>query len=64
MRPGGPDDPDLDREGPSRKATLAAVVVLVLLGLAGTWLATTLRHQGRIEDCVLARRANCNALVE
>jgi hypothetical protein len=64
MRPDGPEDHDPDREGPSRNATLAAVVLLVLLGLAGYWLATVLRQQGRIEDCVLARRANCNALVE
>lgn len=64
MTPGSPGHEEDDRGGPSRTGLIAALVLLAVLGIAGYWLATALRHQGQIEDCVLARRGNCDALVK
>jgi hypothetical protein len=40
-----------------------AVVVLVLV-LVGVWLMHTMRRNGLIEDCMMARRRNCEALLD
>lgn len=59
----GDDGPDRDDDEPSRAGPIAAVLLLIGLAFAGLWLASVLRRQGAVEDCVMARRADCDALV-
>jgi hypothetical protein len=40
-----------------------ALVVLVLV-LVGVWLMNTMRRNSLIEDCMMARRRNCEALLD
>ncbi len=40
-------------------AGLAAALILVVLGL---FLIHVLGHQARVEDCLMARRINCDAI--
>jgi hypothetical protein len=48
-----PEPPD-----PRRKALLAAVFVLLLIG-AGVFLTHVLRRMAQIQDCALSGRTNC-----
>ena len=49
----------MDEEGGSRRGTVAALVVVVLVVLGGLWLSARLRADNRIQDCVMAGRSNC-----
>lgn len=44
-------------------ASLAAFAVVLLLIVAGLFLVQTLRSKSRIEDCLMAGRRNCDAVV-
>jgi hypothetical protein len=45
-----------------RQNIAVAVVVLVLV-IAGVWLMNTMRRNGLLEECLMARRRNCDALL-
>ncbi|GAC1345725.1 MAG: hypothetical protein NVSMB18_26030 [Acetobacteraceae bacterium] len=50
---------DGGHEPSSSRALIAAIVVLVLLVVAGLWLTGVLRSTASIQDCVQAGRSNC-----
>ena len=51
---------DRDRQ----TAGLAALAVVLFLAVVATYLIQQLRREGEIEDCLLARRLNCDALLQ
>ena len=51
------------QEANRQTASLAAVAVVLLLIVVGLFLVQTLRSKGRIEDCLMAGRRNCDAVV-
>jgi hypothetical protein len=53
-----PNNPD-DDGGGNRRGALIGLVVIALLVVAGYYLVTVLRHQGRMEDCLMSGRSNC-----
>jgi hypothetical protein len=63
MRRTNRDDRDEDE---SRRETrgLAALAVVLALALAASYLVDRLRKEGALEDCLLAGRANCDALLD
>ncbi len=50
-------------EANRQTAALAGVAVVLLLLVVGLFLIHTLHHIAAIEDCLMAGRANCDALV-
>jgi hypothetical protein len=57
-------DPVRDREDANRRTNgLAAIVVVLLLLIGGLLLTQTLRKKSQIEDCLMAGRRDCDALV-
>lgn len=59
-----PREPPEDEDPEDRRTrTLLGVIVLILIVGAGLWLASVLRQQSAIGDCLLARRTNCDALL-
>jgi hypothetical protein len=44
-----------------RQNLAAAVAVLIIL-VVGLWLMNTMRRNGLVEDCLMARRRDCDAL--
>jgi hypothetical protein len=54
-----PNDRDDDDGGGSRRGALIGLVVTALLVIAGYYLMTVLRDQGKMEDCLMAGRSNC-----
>ncbi|HUB97666.1 MAG TPA: hypothetical protein VL993_17215 [Stellaceae bacterium] len=56
-------DDDEEPTDPRTKGLMALALVL-LLALASSYLVQALRKEGQIEDCLLAQRLNCDALVE
>jgi hypothetical protein len=46
------------------RQNLAAAIVVVILIIAGVWLMTNMRRNGQVEDCLMAHRRNCDALLE
>jgi len=56
-----PNDQD-DDGGGNRRGALIGLVVTALLVVAGYYLMTVLRHQGQVEDCLMAGRSNCAPL--
>ena len=59
MRPEADDDEERAR----RTSGLAGVAIVLFLALVGSYLIASLRKEGEIEDCLLAQRSNCDALV-
>lgn len=51
------------REANRQTASLAAIAVVLLLIVVGLFLVQTLRSKARIEDCLMAGRRNCDAVV-
>lgn len=45
-----------------RQNLVVAVVVVLLIG-GGYWLMSSIRLQGKIEECLMQRRRNCDQLV-
>jgi hypothetical protein len=57
-------DPARDREDADRRTNgLAAIVVVLLLLIGGLLLTQTLRKKSQVEDCLMAGRRDCDALV-
>ena len=56
------DDDDAEEERHTRG--LVGFIVVLLLALAASYLIDSLRQEGMIEDCLLAGRANCDALID
>jgi hypothetical protein len=57
-------DPARDREDADRRtAGLAAIVVVLLLLIGGLLLTHTLHKKSQLEDCLMAGRRDCDALV-
>jgi hypothetical protein len=50
---------DGDGSDGSRRAALAGLVVIAVLVIAGYYLATALRENGRLQDCLASGRTNC-----
>jgi hypothetical protein len=57
---------DDDDEEPTdlRTKGLMGLVLVLLLALASSYLVSALRQEGVIEDCLLAQRLNCDALLD
>src|SRR5262249_49558584 len=53
---GPPDDP---AEPDSRRAAALGRAITGLIVIAGYYLMTALRQQGKLEDCLMAGRSNC-----
>jgi hypothetical protein len=53
------DDPHEPDNGGSRRGAVIGLAVTVLLVVVAYYLMTALREQGRLEDCLMARRTNC-----
>jgi hypothetical protein len=45
------------------RQNLAVAVVVIVLVVAGVWLMYTMRRNGLVEDCLMAHRRNCDALL-
>src|SRR5262245_59188359 len=54
-----PNDPEDPHEPDSRRGALIGLVITVLIVIAGYYLMTSLRQQGKLEDCLMAGRSNC-----
>jgi len=54
--------PNRDDENPSRRGPLIALGVVVLLFVIGWVLARELYANGKLEDCLLSGRTNCEPI--
>jgi hypothetical protein len=67
MRPLDHDDRldhDDEEEGARETRGLLALAFVLVLALAASYLVERLRQEGVIEDCLLAGRHNCDALID
>jgi hypothetical protein len=55
-----PREPDDD--GGNRRGAVIGLLITLLLVVAGYYLMTSLREQGRLEDCLMSHRTNCAPL--
>jgi hypothetical protein len=55
-----PNEPD-DGSG-SRRGALIGLAIAAALVIAGYYLMTALRNQGKMEDCLMSGRTNCAPL--
>lgn len=62
MRKPLPDERD-DWDAERQTKALAGFALILVLALLGFYLVVHLRTVGKIEDCLLAQRSNCDALV-
>ncbi len=46
----------------SRRATLVALAVVLLLVFGGLFLVRALRHMAQIQDCAISGRSNCTPI--
>jgi hypothetical protein len=51
------NDPEPNRRGP-----MVALGVVILLFVVGWWLANTLHSNGKLEDCLMSGRTNCEPI--
>jgi hypothetical protein len=56
------DPGDHDDGGGNRRGALIGLAIAVVLVIAGYYLTTALRNQGRMEDCLMSGRSNCAPL--
>lgn len=52
-----------DWDAERQTKALAGLAFLLALALIGFYLIVQLQKVGRVEDCLLAQRSNCDALV-
>lgn len=50
---------DDEEDVPSRRGTLAALLIIAALIAGGLWLVHVLGNAGRIQDCIASGRSNC-----
>lgn len=55
---------DDDEESARQTRGLMALALVLALALAASYLFQALRKEGQIEDCLLAGRTNCDALLD
>lgn len=55
-------DPDDPEDGGNRRGALIGLAIAVVLVIAGYYLMTALRDQGKMEDCLMSGRSNCAPL--
>jgi len=53
------DDPD---QGGNRHTALAGLAIAVVLLVVGLWLAHELTAAGKMQDCLMSGRTNCNTI--
>ena len=53
--------PDVDPGG-SRHGAIAGLIIAIVLLAVGIWLAHKLTAAGRLQDCVMSGRTNCNVI--
>ena len=53
------DPNDHDDGGGNRRGALIGLAITALLVIAGYYLMTVLREQGKMEDCLMSGRSNC-----
>jgi hypothetical protein len=58
----GNDGKDEDANRQTR--SLAGLAVILALAVVAIFLIQHLRRESRIEDCLMARHANCDALIQ
>jgi hypothetical protein len=58
-----PDDRASQQAAGRQTASLAGIVVILLLLIGGLFLVQQLRTASKIEDCLLAGRRDCDAMV-
>ena len=56
------DPDDQDDDGGNRRGALIGLAVAAVLVIAGYYLMTALRNQGKVEDCLMSGRTNCAPL--
>ena len=49
----------MDEDKGLPRGPIAAVVFIVLLVVGGLWLASAIRADSRMQDCVMSGRTNC-----
>lgn len=57
------DDAEGREEARQHRRSLVALGLVLALVVLCLWLANVLRRQGRVEDCLMARRLNCDQIV-
>ena len=56
------DNRNDDDGGGSRRGALIGLLITALIVVAGYWLMTELRSQGKLQDCLMSGRTNCAPL--
>ena len=56
------DNRNDDDGGGNRRGALIGLLITALIVVAGYWLMTELRNQGKMEDCLMSGRSNCAPL--
>ena len=60
----GRDERDVDWDAERQTKALAGLALILALALIGFYLIIQLRAVAGIEDCLLAQRSNCDALID
>jgi hypothetical protein len=53
------DDPE---QGGNRRTALVGLGIAVILLVIGVWLAHELSAAGKLQDCLMSGRTNCNTI--
>jgi len=53
-----------DDDGARQTRALAALAIVLALAVAALFLVQHLKREGEIEDCLMAGRSNCDALIK
>ena len=54
-------EPEPDH-GDNRAGAVAGLVIAIVLLAVGVWLARDLTAAGKLQDCVMSGRTNCNVI--
>jgi len=49
-------------QGGNRRTAIAGLAIAVILLAAGLWLARELTASGKMQDCLMSGRTNCNVI--
>ena len=53
------DNPNGNDGHDSRRAAVVGLIVIIVLVIGGYYLATALRENGKLQDCLASGRTNC-----